>query len=62
MIYYLTIDGSDLVPYAQLKTAKSAAQRRARQHAHILRRKVLQDGSEVYETVWAYDVPQEVVG
>lgn len=60
MIYYLTIDGSDFVPYAQLKTAKNAGQKRAKQHAHVVKRKVLPDGSEVYETVWAYDVPKEV--
>ena len=60
MIYYLTIDGSDFVPYARLSTAKNAGQKRAKQHAHVVKKKVLQDGSEVYETVWAYDVPQEV--
>lgn len=60
MIYYLTIDGSDFVPYARLSTAKNAGQKRARQHAHVVKKKVMPDGSEVIETVWAYDVPKEV--
>lgn len=59
MIYYLTVDGGKFIQYANLKTAKTAGRKAAKETARVVRKRIVGD-QEIYETVWVYDVPREV--
>lgn len=57
MAFLLSIDGSDMVAYASLSSAKRAAMR-AKSSAWIVK-EIASSGTVTYETVYTWDSPQK---